>query len=104
MSGPLRLRPWAKPGDVFLLWRPEQGEAEEDAREVEANDSETAAEDWAEHDDSGGDYCIVNGNEATVHVRRYGLDGDGAPWPVEVFVVLGETVPQYTARPAKAAP
>jgi hypothetical protein len=86
------MRPWAKQGDVFLVWRPENGETEEDAREVEALDAETAAEDFAEWDDSQGDYTIVRGSDATLHVRpRDGGD-------VERFQVSGEAVPQYSAR------
>ncbi len=91
-------RPWSKSGDVFLVWRPENGETIEDAREVEANDAETAAEDWAEWDDcNSADYTIVNGSESTVCVRLR----DDVSAPVETFVVSGEAVPQYTAKAAK---
>jgi hypothetical protein len=89
------MRPWEKPGTVFLLWRPENGETIADAREVEAHDAEDAAEDWAEYDDSYSvEYMIVRGNDATVCVR----ERDNQDAPVQTFVVSGKTVPQYTAR------
>ncbi len=91
------MRPWENANPVWLVWRPEQDETEGDARGIEAWDAEQAAEDWAEHDDQGGDYTIVGGDSATLSVRPR----DDASAPVEVFVVSGETVPQYSAR-AKA--
>ena len=96
----LVMRPW-KPGRLFLVWEPDQSETEEDAREVEASDAETAAEDRAEEVDSNGDYTIVGGSEATFHVRPK----DDPSAPVEVYVVTGESVPQYSAtkREAKGA-
>lgn len=97
MSKPIKLRAWEKPGDIFRVWEPDCGETEDDAREVEASDSETAAEDFAEWSDSNGDYAIVRGNEATVHVRR--TNDEAAV--VEVFVVIGESVPQYSATPKR---
>lgn len=93
----IKMRPWGKTGDVFRVWQPECGETEEDAREVEACDSETAAEDYAEWSDSNGDYTIVRGSEATLHVRR--TDDEAAE--VEVFVVTGESVPHYSATPKR---
>lgn len=98
MSKPINMRPWAKPGDIFRVWRPEHDETEADAREIEAHDSESAAEDWAEYDDHGGDYAIVGGSEATLHVRR---TNDEAAEDV-VFVVMGESVPQYSAMLKRA--
>lgn len=88
----LRMRPWTK-GKVFLVWRPDWSETEEDAREVEASDAETAAEDRAEEHDSGGDYDIVGGSDAIYHV----MPKDDPAAPVEVYTVTGETVPQYSA-------
>lgn len=87
-------RPWLNNKITWLVWREEQGDAEADAREVVACDSKEAAEDFAEWDDSGGDYSIVGGSEATLQVRRAGDDAA----PVETFVVSGESVPQYNAR------
>ena len=93
----IKMRSWQKHGEVFLVWRPELDETEEDAREVFAVDAEQAAEDFAEWDDADGDYTIVRGGDATLHVRA--KDKPGA---AEVFVVSGETVPQYTARAKEA--
>lgn len=82
-------------GNVYLLWRPENDETIDDAREVLAFDAEEAAEDWAANDDTqSADYSIVRGNEATVCVRL--KDDESAP--VETFVVYGESVPQYSAQ------
>lgn len=87
----------------WKLWVPEAGDTEEDAREVYATSPEAAAEKWAEEDDrNSADYSIVNGNEATVHLRY-----DDKPERAEllglettelVLVVSGESVPSYTAN------
>ncbi len=90
----IEMRPWRKNLAKWLVWRPEEDETIDDAQEVRSSDAEEAAEDWAEWSDSGGDYTIVGGSEATVCVRA--KDDDAAP--VETFVVTGESVPQYTAR------
>lgn len=93
----IKLRLWQERGEVFLVWRPENRETEEDAREVFAADEEEAAEDWAEHDDADSvEYAIVKGDDATVLVRKK----DGGP--VRKFVVTGEAVPHYSAREATA--
>lgn len=76
---------------AFDCWRPEYGEDETDARTIYADHAMAAARVWAERSDSRGDYEIVRGSEATVHVRA----PDGALF---VFVVSGETVPEYHAR------
>lgn len=90
MSRTIDMRPWADGCVLWLVW-PED-ETEDEARRVRARDPREAAEDYAAYSDSGGDYCILNGNDATVHVRR-----DGGI-PVDTFVVHGESVPSYSAR------
>lgn len=59
---------------------------------VFADDAEQAAEIWAAEDDAeSGDYEIVGGKTALVHVS----DSDGNRYRV---LVSGESVPQYSAR------
>jgi hypothetical protein len=54
----------------WLLWVPENGETEEDAREVYASDAEGAVEKWAEADDrDSADYSIARGADVTVMLR-----------------------------------
>jgi len=88
------MRPWADAGTTWLVWEPEQGGTQEDAREVRATSAQQAAEDYAAWADSrGADYTIVtSGSAATYHVRE---ESGG---PEQRFVVTGEIVPQYTAR------
>jgi len=75
----------------FMVWSPDQGSTEDDAREIEGYDAEDAAREWADRDDcESADCSIVRGNSAKVCVR----DGDR----VRTFNVSGETVAQYTAR------
>ena len=75
----------------FMVWSPDHGSTEDDAREIEAHVAWDAAQQWADNDDSeSADYSIVRGNNAKVCVR----DGDR----VRTFDVSGETVAQYTAR------
>lgn len=96
MSAVIKLRSWEKPAPVWLCWEPDQGGTEEDAHEVEAYDAEQAAEDYAEWSDiNSADYTILRGSGATICVR-----GREPGAPVERYVVTGETVPEYTARPA----
>jgi len=64
----------------------------EEARIVHAAQADEAAELYAERADDGGDYEIVGGRKAIVHVRPAGDDAE------QVFEVEGESVPQYTAR------
>ena len=93
MTGSIRQRPWEKEQPIWLVWRPENGDEEDDARRVMASDAEQAAEDYAERDDSdSAEYGIVGGSPATVCVRAE------AGGEVETFVVSGEAVPHYSAR------
>lgn len=79
----------------WLVWCPDHGETESDARTIYAADAEGAAEEWAEIDDrDSAEYCIVGGDEVTVHVR---LDDDFADDEVTAWVVTGESVPSYSA-------
>lgn len=77
----------------FLVWRPENGQDEEDGKTINAYDAEDAVEFWAKwYDQAGADYLIVSGQPATVKVRD--LDSDA----VSVWIVSGESVPSYSAR------
>lgn len=100
-------RPWnVREGvGVFAVWRPDEGEEEEDAVLILAVDAQDAAEHWAEYDDaSSAEYAIVGGRAANVLVRRAGVTdarGNVCLEPggeVTQFVVCGETLPSYTAR------
>lgn len=80
---------------AWHIWRPEEGDTEDDARLVYGHSPAEAVETWAARADSdSADYAIVGGADATFHVRR--VEGDGRR--ELVFVVSGESVPQYTAR------
>lgn len=82
---------WCKP--LFRVWCEEQGDTEDDARDVHALTHEDAAEEWAEQSDlDSAEYSIVKGGDVTVHVRRVGEDSH------KTFVVSGEAVPSYSAR------
>jgi hypothetical protein len=75
----------------FMVWSPDQGSTEADAREIEAFDASSAAEEWADRDDcESAEYQIVRGSNAKVCVR----DGER----VRTFDVSGETVALYAAR------
>lgn len=79
----------------WSVWNPDQ-EEEEDARVLFADDPETAAEEWAEHDDrDSAEYTIVRGSPAIVHVRPYPPEGKEAL----KFKVQGEYDPRYWAEP-----
>ena len=82
---------------AWIVWSPEHGQAEDDARTVRAWDAERATEKWAEEFDADGDYTIVAGHEATVYVRSGSGEG-----PIESYVVKGESVPEYYARKVEA--
>lgn len=90
---------WSRPEEhrcppQWLVWCPDYGQNELDARTVYARDSEQAATKWAEQSDRDGDYSIVGGSSVTAHVRR----SDVAGAPVEVCTVMGDSVPQYHAQ------
>ena len=64
-----------------------------EARIVHAENARDAAELYAQLYDDGGDYDIVSGHSTpTVHVRREGDEKE------TIFIVEGESVPQYRAR------
>lgn len=79
----------------FKVWcHDERGQEESDARTIEAYGPDEAAREWARRDDSSsGQYHIVSGWDLHVTVR----DEQGANL---IFLVSGESVPQYFARPA----
>ena len=86
----------------WLLWSPENGETEEDAREVYGIDPEAAAEAWAERDDrDSGEGSIARGNDAKVRMR-YADDPARAerlklPTGELEALVTGEYLPSYNA-------
>lgn len=81
----------------FIVWCPEDGETEEDGRPIKAFDFDMAAKEWAEIDDSHcADYRIVGGMDVTVTVK------DIESGSIVSFLVSGETVAMYRARPVKA--
>ena len=77
---------------TWSVWCEELGGTEDDAKKIQARDTEEAAKRWARDHDSGGDYEIVGGAEYVVCVREDGLDEK-----VSKFTVRGETVPAYYA-------
>ncbi len=81
---------------TFLVWCPDMGSEREDAYEIKAVDAESAAQEWAEEEDSySAEYSIVSGRETpVVHVAEINK-------PAQIFVVSGEAVPAYYARPAQ---
>ena len=82
--------------ETYLVWRPEDGQSRDDARRITAGDAEQAAACWARwYDSYSADYLIVGGTPAGVAVER--PDGE-----VEHFIVMGEPVPVYRARPLVA--
>lgn len=94
MTTPLKASPWAVAGTIYLVWRTECDQTIDDAREVEADDPATAAEDWAEEDDQdGSDYTIASGDGAMLAVRPR----DEPEAAVRFFMVSGEMVAQYHA-------
>ena len=90
----IKLRPWEKQLPIWLVWAPERGETEADARGIEALDAGQAAEDFAEWDDNNSaEYSVARGEEITVHVRGTDLGAE-----VQRFRVSGEYVPSYMTR------
>lgn len=81
---------------AWLIWRPEHSETEDDARTVYGMSARYAVEKWAGDRDRNGDYDIVRGNEAIVMVRPSDLSAEAVR-----YSVMGESVPEYTAREAK---
>ena len=74
---------------IFEVNYPEYGD---EWREIRAIDAETAAEKWAEREDSeSAEYSIVGGRETPV-VNVRGPDGSVTRW-----IISGEAVPKYYA-------
>lgn len=83
----------------YLVWQPDHGQEEEDAKKISAYDPECAVREWAELDDrNSAEYHIAGGTTATVLVRD--LD---APKALLEYTVSGESVPSYYARLKKPA-
>lgn len=77
----------------FVIWNPENGQAEEDGTKISALSSEAAVREWAEWDDArSADYLIVGGQPATVKLRDLNSN------TVTDWIVSGESVPHYRAR------
>ena len=84
---------------TYLVWCPEYGQSEDDARRVNAWDANAAACEWAEwYDARSADYLIVGGSEVTVVVRAANKPEE---WRL---IVSGESVAHYRARGAVAHP
>lgn len=82
--------------NMFLVWLPEVGQTQEDAKSVEGFDHESAAENWADwYDYKSNDYSIVGGLIAEVYVMA---DGESSPKMVRVS---GEMTRAYSAREVK---
>lgn len=78
-----------RPGEHFPIWEVWQDGG--DPQEIQAADAEDAAERWADEDDAYGDYRIVGGSPADVHVS---LAGSGVAQRIRV---TGEAVRSYSA-------
>lgn len=84
---------------AWLVWNPDEGSTEADARTFYARDAEDAAEKWAERDDNdSAEYTIVRGSTAKVGVRA--VAGGEVTW----WTVTGYYDPVYSAEPAAAEP
>ncbi len=86
---------WDEDKRVFLVWDLDRCEDRDSADKVMAANPRDAAERWAEHDDIySAEYRIVGGVDVSVMVAE-DVDGSEA---IE-FLVSGEAVPYYRARP-----
>lgn len=84
--------------EQYLVWVPEQGETEDDGREVKGIDAEDAAESYAERLCWGDpDYyaAFLDRDGMAMHVREV-ESGE-----VSVFQVTGERVITFNAREKK---
>lgn len=82
---------------TFLVWCPDMGSEREDACEIEAHDHGSAAEKWAEQEDSySAEYSIVSGRETPIVCVAEGDE------PEQRFRVSGEAVPHYYAHAIRA--
>jgi hypothetical protein len=79
----------------FIVWNPDNGDAE-DGKMFVAYTAEEAAEKWAAREDSwGAEYNIVSGRSEPIVIVR-----DEAGNETQ-FKVSGEAVPSYYAREVK---
>ena len=78
----------------WRVWNPDFGQEAEDGPTIYARDAESAAAEGAERMDMDGDYAIIRGTEAVLHVRPYEDDDDSR---TTVFNIEAESVPQYRA-------
>ncbi len=80
----------------FYVWCPARGQSDADALAITAPGPREAACEWAQHDDATSvEYDIAKGNDVTLMVR----DKDNRE--LSEWIVSGEAVPHYSARPAK---
>lgn len=78
---------------TYLVWRPDMGAERDDACEIEAYDAQSAAQTWAEEEDSySAEYSIVSGRDTPIVCVA---EGDGQ---AKEFRVSGEAVPRYYAH------
>lgn len=78
----------------WLVWVPDNGETEDDGREVNGGDAECVAENYAEYlCGRDPDYyaTFIDRGGMTMHVREVGSS------KVDVFSVTGETVVTFRA-------
>lgn len=78
---------------AWRVWNPEES-TQEDAHTFYGYDADSAAEAWAERDDSdSAEYRIAQGSSVVVCVQR--LEPEG---PIERYSVTGEYEPVYMAE------
>lgn len=76
----------------FIVWCEDSGDSgPEDGDEIEAFDAESAAEEWAEREDSDGDYWVCRDGGVAVIVR----DESGVDHKIKVW---GEATITYHSR------
>lgn len=77
--------------NTYIVWRPENGQTEDDGQPFRAMDAAAAVREWAEWDDrTSADYHIVGGTPAEVMVREVG--SQDAP---RTYIASGEAEPVY---------
>lgn len=86
----------------WLVWDPDQGETPADASPVYATDGQAAAEKYQEQSEANAcEYTCMEGGEVSLHILPDELT---AVEDVQVFVVTGESVPQYNASALRRQP
>ncbi len=83
----------------WLCWLPDDS-SREDASPVHAHDAEAAAEKYVDSCDPDCDYSCVSGNPQAVHV----VPDEFGTQKIQVFIVQGESVPQYRGEEVKLHP